>query len=375
MSQPTNTALWLDSKRAAFRVREAPYTRPGPTQIVIRNRAIAVNPIDRMIPTIGGLIAPWIRYPFIAGSDVAGEVVEVGTRVTRFRVGDRALGFAAGLERSRNNAAEGAFQLYSIVSEHMATTMPPTLGFEAASVLPLAISTAACALFQKDFLGLDYPTERSAPQGKTLLIWGGSTSVGCNAIQLAAAAGYDVVTTCSPKNFDLVKQLGARQAFDYRQKNVVTEIISALDGRCMVGAIAIGARSGKACVDVLARCEGSKFVAMATPPATFDSVPRGRGRLMQLIGVMTRIVGGMIAMTIKARRFGVSCKMIWGGALIDNDVGPMVFARFLPDALASGRYRAAPEAIVVGHGLSEIPAALERQRLGASATKFVISVL
>lgn len=171
MTSPINTALWLPAKRSAFQPGPAPYTRPVAGEIVIRNRAVAVNPFDRLIQTVGDLITSWINYPFIVGSDVAGEVVEVGAEVARFKVGDRVLGLAAGSEQRRNRAAEGAFQNYSVLLEHMVAPIPEHLSFEAASVLPLAISTAACGMFQKDFLALDFPSLHWKAKGKTLLIW------------------------------------------------------------------------------------------------------------------------------------------------------------------------------------------------------------
>lgn len=82
-------------------------------------------------------------------------------------------------------------------------------------VLPLGISTAAAGLFQKGYLGLPFPKEDFEDLGRTVLIWGGSSSVGSCAIQLAIAAGADVITTAGPKNFEYVKRLGARQCFDY----------------------------------------------------------------------------------------------------------------------------------------------------------------
>jgi len=63
--------------------------------------------------------------------------------------------------------------------------------------------------------------------------------VGCNAIQLAVAAGYEVFTTCSPKNFDLVKELGASQTFDYNSKTVVKDIIHAFQNKTTAGAISV----------------------------------------------------------------------------------------------------------------------------------------
>jgi NADPH:quinone reductase-like Zn-dependent oxidoreductase len=105
------------------------------------------------------------------------------------------------------------------------------------------------------------PTASPQPTGQTLLVWGGSTSVGSNAIQLALAAGYEVITTASPKNFDYVRRLGATKVFDYRSKTVVEDVIGALRNKQSAGAIAIGDNSTEACIDILAASKGKKFVA------------------------------------------------------------------------------------------------------------------
>jgi NADPH:quinone reductase-like Zn-dependent oxidoreductase len=369
---PENKALWLNAKGAPFTVGPAPYTAPRANEIVVRVRAVAVNPVDRLQQTMGDIFTPWTSYPFVVGSDVAGDVVEVGSGVTRLQIGDRVVGYAAGSDKQRNRAAEGAFQHYVVLLAHMAAPIPDAMPFEDAAVLPLGLSTAACGLFQPDFLALNAPSAAPAPMGKTLLVWGGSTSVGSNAIQLAAAAGYDVVTTASPRNFDYVKRLGARAAFDYRSRTVMSDIVSALRGREIAGALAIGAGSAAACIDIVGACQGARFVAMATPPTSFDDVPAGRGRLQRLAPAMLRMIAGSILLALKARRRGVRTKMIWGSALIANAVGPMIFEAFLPTALAEARFVAAPHPTVVGAGLAQIPAALERQRQGVSASKLVV---
>ena len=371
---PENKALWLTAKRAPFTIGPAAYQAAGANQIVVRVRAVAVNPFDRMIQTIGDIITPWISYPFVVGSDVAGDVVEIGSGVTRLRVGDRVVGYAAGSDKQRNCAAEGGFQDYVVLLAHMAAPIPDGMAFEAAAVLPLGISTAACGLFQKDFLAMSAPSAAPTPTGKTLLVWGGSTSVGSNAIQLAVAAGYDVITTASPGNFAYVKRLGAREAFDYRSQTVIADIVSALRGREIAGALAIGVGSAAACIAIVGASEGNRFVALATPPASFDAVPAGRGRLWRLMPAIARMLAGNIRQTLKARLRGVRTKFIWGSDLIANEVGPLIFEAFLPAALAEERFVAAPSPTVVGTGLAQIPAALERQRLGVSATKLVVTL-
>ncbi len=373
-TMPDHAALWLHAKHAPFTVSSAPRTAPLAGEIAVRVRAVAVNPMDRAVQNVGDFITPWITYPFVPGSDVAGEVVAVGEGVTRFRVGDRVLAYAAGADKG-HRAAEGGFQACAIVQAHMASPLPSALSFEAAAVLPLGLSTAASALFEPDNLALDPPSLAPRPNGKTLLVWGGSGSVGSNAIQLAVAAGYDVIATASPHNFAYVKRLGARQAFDYRSKGVVADIAQALQGRIVAGALAIGAGSARACVNILGNCQGHRFVAMATPPAgSFDHVPAGRGRLRHLVPTVARMGVGFMMLAVQARRQRVRTRMVWGSALLNTGVGPMIFETFLPAALAQGRYVAAPEPLVVGHGLERIPEALHRQLAGVSARKLVVTL-
>ena len=368
-----NAALWLKAKQTELVVAPAPLPVPSAGEIAIRVRAVAVNPMDRLVRSMGDFITPWLQYPFIPGSDVAGEVVAIGPGGTRFQVGDRVLGYAAGADRG-HGSAEGGFQTFVILKTHMASEMPATLSFAAASVLPLGLSTAATALFEPDCLALDRPGAALRSTSKTVLIWGGSTSVGSNAIQLAVAAGYDVITTASPRNFGYVKQLGARLAFDYASKSVVADIVAALQGRQLAGALAIGPGSAAKCLDIVGASEGRRFVAMATPPASFDHVPSGKGRLLALLPTLMRSGIGFASLAIKALLSRADTKFVWGSALLNTNLGPEIFENFLPAALADGRFRAAPDPIVVGHGLDQIPLALDRQLKGISAGKLVVTL-
>jgi NADPH:quinone reductase-like Zn-dependent oxidoreductase len=104
------------------------------------------------------------------GTDVAGEIVEVEREATRFKVGDRVVAHAVGLDKTVNQTSEGRFQEYTVLRQHMTTEIPPSMPYETACVMPLALSTAACALFQKDYLALPFPTISPTPSGKTLLV-------------------------------------------------------------------------------------------------------------------------------------------------------------------------------------------------------------
>ena len=365
---PTNTAAWLPRKPGRLEIGPAPQPRPGEHEIVVRNHAVAVNPVDWIVEAVGGFAYPWLTYPAVLGSDVAGEVTEIGQAVTGFQVGDRVLGHAVGVEKSRNRAAEGAFQAYTVVLDHMAARIPDLLSYERAAVLPLGLSTAACGLFQSDQLGLRLPGA-TGPTGGTVLVWGGSTSVGSNAVQLAVAAGYEVVATASPANFDYVRDLGAAHVLDYRSDTAVADLSALLQDRSLAGTIAVGTGSARPCLDVVHAAPGRKLLATASTAVSFEPVVEKRSRLA---GTMLRLVSAEVALRLKARRWGIRTSTIWGSTLKDNEVGPAIYRDFLPAALADGSYRPAPEPLVIGTGLEHISAALDTQRRGVSARKVVV---
>ena len=367
---PSNTAAWLEATQAPLQIKPAPYTPPREDEIIVKNHAVAINPIDWLLQMIGYFIFPWIKTPFVLGSDLAGEVVEVGTGVTRFQVGDRVLGHAVGTDKTRNSPAEGAFQEYTVVLACVAAPIPSAMPYENAAVLPLGLSTAACGLFQKDHLALQYPSAAPEPTGQTLLVWGGSTSVGSNAIQLAVAAGYEVITTAGPRNFDYVKKLGASQVFDYNSKTVVKDVIAAFSGKTIAGALAIGRGSSEACVDVVHVCKGNKFVSLASSSVPIENYPERR----QLPLLILRFVSSNVSLQAKCRARKIRTKFIFGSSLIGNEVSKVIYEDFLPSALAAGRYAAAPEPYVVGKGLEAVQAALDVQKKGVSAKKVVVTL-
>ena len=374
MAPSNNHAAWIDTARGPLTVRDAPMGAPGPGQVLIRNQAIAVNPVDWIIQVAGGLAYRWLSYPAVLGSDVAGEVVAVAAEVTQFRIGDRVLAHVVGTDKDSNTSAEGAFQHCSVALEQMTSAIPDSLSYQEASVLPLAVSTAACGLFQTDFLGLRHPTVAPRPTGETVLVWGASTSVGTQAIQLAVAAGYEVITTASPHNFGYATSLGAAQVFDYHSDTVIADVIAAFTGKTFAGAIAFGETSGSACVRIAAKCQGKKFVALASPPASFASMGEpGRGRLATA-GLIRKLIAGTVALQLRARTRGVGLKTIYGTTLKSNEVSRAIYQDFLPAALAAGTYTANPPPRIIGDGLEHLQQALDIQRRGVSASKLIITL-
>jgi NADPH:quinone reductase-like Zn-dependent oxidoreductase len=371
---PSNAAAWIKATNAQLEVGPSPYPTPADDQLVIRNHAVAINPLDWIIQVAGSLAYRWLKYPTVLGTDTAGVVVEVGSAVTRFQVGDRVLAHAVGTDKDSNSPAEGTFQQYTVVLERMTAPIPDTLPFEDAAVLPLAVSTAACGLFQTDQLGLRHPSANPEPTGETLLVWGGSTSVGSNAIQLAVAAGYEVISTASPRNFEFVMSLGATAVFDYNSPTVVADLITAFQGRRIAGAIAFGTTSSAACVRVVAAGQGKKFVSIGSPPVSFETLGEAnRGRLV-LPRLVRRLITSNVALQFSSRRRGVGTKYIFGSTLKANEVSTAIYRDFLPGALAAGRYQAVPKPSVVGHGLADLQHALDVQRKGVSAAKVVVTL-
>lgn len=171
-------------------------------------------------------------------------------------------------------AKHSGFQKYSVVSALLTSPIPESVSFDEATVLPLALSTAAAGLYQKDHLDLPLPKADAAKAGgKVILVYGGSSSVGSAAIQLAVASGVTVVTTCSPANFDLVKSLGAAAAIDYRTDSLVDDAVRAIEAAGSEFAGVYDAISEKGTVEKSAEIASKAFggkgklhVATTLPP-------------------------------------------------------------------------------------------------------------
>lgn len=156
----------------------------------------------------------------------------------------------------------GGFQKFVVVPAVRAAELPYEIATAQGVVLPLGISTAAAGLYQKGFLALPYPMLKPEDQERTVIIWGGSSSVGSCAIQLAVASGVSVVTTASPANFEYCRKLGASQVYDYHDEDVEDQIVDALKGKTVVGAYhAVGGDGAvQTCARIVDRTKGKAIV-------------------------------------------------------------------------------------------------------------------
>lgn len=231
----------------------------------------------------------------------------------------------------------------------MTSKIPESTSYTDAVVLPLAISTAAAGLYQKGFLELPYPTSSPKPSGKVMLVWGGSSSVGSTAIQLAVASGVQVVTTASKRNHDYCSKLGAKAVIDYNSSSVVDEIVSAIkdtgaDFAGVYDSISLP-ESFKHCFEVIQKVGGSKNMATVLPP------PEDKPSEINAQGVF--------AVTIATQH---------------KEVGDAVWQKFVPGALQSGDLKCLPEPMVVGKGLESVQKGFDVQKAGVSAKKVVIEL-
>lgn len=175
---------------------------PGGTDLLVKVKAVSVNPIDAKIrATLTQPQSP----PRILGWDAAGEVVAVGTGVKHYSVGDRVF-YAGDISRQGSNAQ------YQLVDERIVGRMPQSLDFAAAAALPLTSITAWEALFDR----MKIAGERDA--GKRILIIGGGGGVGSMAIQLAReVAQLEVLATAShTASRKWCARLGAQSVLDHQ---------------------------------------------------------------------------------------------------------------------------------------------------------------
>jgi NADPH:quinone reductase len=186
-----------------------------PNEIKVKLAAAGINPIDTKLRRHG------LFYDntgtAILGCDGAGEVIEIGEKVTRFKVGDKVWFCHGGLGREQGNYAQ-----YNVLDQRYASLMPKNYSFVQAAALPLVLITAWGALFERGGL----------QAGQTVLIHAGAGGVGHVAIQLAKLKGARVITTVSSEQkSELVKSLGADAAVIYSSDGFVKAVNKLTNGK------------------------------------------------------------------------------------------------------------------------------------------------
>jgi NADPH:quinone reductase-like Zn-dependent oxidoreductase len=278
-------ALILKSYGRPDQVQFADIPRPvlKPDEILVRVHAVGLNPIDTMIPK--GTFKPILRFqlPATLGSDLAGVVVEVGDRVTRFKAGDAV--FASIFDTRAGSLAE-----YAVAPEGVAALKPTNLDFVQAASIPMVGLTTWQALIER---------ARVKP-GQKVFIPAGSGGIGTFAIQLAKHLGAKVGTTTSTGNVELVRSLGADEIVDYKKQEFekVLRDYDAVLGTVRGDALNKSVRILKS---------NSCIVSLVGPPDAAFGRARGMNFLMKFV---LRLLSGKIIR--QARERGATYSFLWG---------------------------------------------------------------
>ncbi|KAF9068405.1 chaperonin 10-like protein [Rhodocollybia butyracea] len=196
--------LFLDKPHGSFVVSSAPILKPGPGQISIKVHAAALNPIDWKIQAFNFYIK---NYPAILGTDLAGDVEEIGEGVEGFSKGDKVFG-----QGFFGNEMAG-FQQYALIPADFVGKIPSNISYAQAASIPSGYTTAAVGLLSAQPFGAGLnPTydPKVTYTGESALIIGGSTANGQFAIQIFKYLGYStIIAYASARHTDFLKSLGA----------------------------------------------------------------------------------------------------------------------------------------------------------------------
>lgn len=191
-----------------LRLEEVPMPAPGPGQVLIKNAAIGVNPVDTYICNGAN---PAIKPPYTPGLDCAGTIEAVGPGVSEAAIGDKVY----------TGSALGAYAEYSLCSLKRTYKMPGTVSFKEAAAIGVNYATAYRALVQR----------AAAESGESVLIHGATGGVGIAAIQLAKTLNLKVYATGSSKEgLELIKRQGATEVFDHSAPDYLQSIKSTAPG-------------------------------------------------------------------------------------------------------------------------------------------------
>lgn len=191
-------------------INEVPKLTPSRAQVLIEVHVAAINPFDYKLRRGYMKDAMPLNLPLTIGGDLSGVVVEVGSEVADFKVGDGIFGqsyaFAGG---------SGAIAEYAVADQGNIAIKPGTIDHIQSGSLPLVGVSAIQALEQHINLA----------KGQKILIHGGAGGIGSIAIQLAKHIGAYVATTATAEDSEFVKNLGADEVIDYEKEKFEEKLI------------------------------------------------------------------------------------------------------------------------------------------------------
>ena len=188
-----------------MRIEEAPVPQPTDHQVLIRVHVAGINRPD-VFQRSGSYPPPPGASPYL-GLEVAGEIVAVGSQVSKFKIGDKVCALTPG----------GAYAQYCVTDAGSCLPIPTGLSMVQAAAIPENYFTVWSNLFDMGHL----------QAGETILIHGGSSGIGITAIQLAKAFGAKVFTTVgNDQKVQACQALGAELVIDYKQEDFEEKVLS-----------------------------------------------------------------------------------------------------------------------------------------------------
>lgn len=190
-----------------FEILEVPTPTPGSDEVLVKVLATSVNPLDFQVRR--GDYKNELQLPVITGHDVSGVIVEVGSGVKNFKVGDEVY-YTPEIFNGHGSYAE-----YHVAKESIIGIKPKNLSHLEAATFPLAAGTAWEMLYTRAQLKIN----------QTILIHGGAGGVGIPTIQLAKAMGATVFTTARSVHHEFLKSLGSDYVIDYEKESYIDAIL------------------------------------------------------------------------------------------------------------------------------------------------------
>jgi NADPH:quinone reductase len=196
---------------AVLKLEELPAPQPGPNQVLVRNHAVGVNPVDTYLRSNTDNRGP--KLPYTPGSDAAGVVEAVGAGVTAVKAGDRVY---------MGGTVTGAYAELSICDQVQVHSLPANASFAQGAGVNVPYATAFHALFHR----------AHGESGETVLVHGASGGVGIGAVQLARARGLTVIGTAgTERGRRLVAEQGAHHVLDHNAPEYLKEVTDLTGGR------------------------------------------------------------------------------------------------------------------------------------------------
>ena len=244
----------------------------------------------------------------------------------------------------------GAFQRYSAAKAATVAKLPAGIAFAEASVLPTCFNTAIVALCAPTGQGFGLPLPSldaaSIASGKTIVVWGASSSVGLQTLQVARAAGIETIAVASAHNAELCLSCGAAQALDYHNPSIVEDVIRAAKAASgeFVGVLdcaSIPDKSLNFCIEILQKLGGGTL-AYLQPHIQVEVPSDSNITVTKVLGV--------------------------------GDITHAFWKDYITPALEAGTLKCLPEVLVVDEGLHSLQKAINVLRKGVSAKKVVVTL-